>query len=84
MIKKTRLRVQQWGDSLAVRLPTEIVRAAALEPGLEIEIAVCGNRIDFIPVASDQPTLAQRLERFDPRLHRGEAMTVLPVGAEVA
>jgi antitoxin MazE len=38
------MRVAKWGNSLAVRLPSEVVAALGLEPGDEIEIRIAGTR----------------------------------------
>jgi len=35
------------------------------------------------PIRPHKPTLAERLERFDPAKHSGEAMITGPIGAEV-
>jgi antitoxin MazE len=38
--------VSKWGNSLAVRLPAEVVDALGLKEGDEIEISIAGQR-DF-------------------------------------
>jgi antitoxin MazE len=38
------MRVAKWGNSLAVRLPAEVVSALNLKEGDEIEIRVAGER----------------------------------------
>lgn len=38
------MRVVQWGKSLAVRLPRDLVETLKLRPGDEIEITVAGAR----------------------------------------
>jgi antitoxin MazE len=39
------MRVAKWGNSLAVRLPAELVSALKLKEGDEIEIRVAGERV---------------------------------------
>ena len=39
-----RRRVQRWGNSLAVRLPTAVVEALDLKEGDQIEIRIAGDR----------------------------------------
>jgi len=38
------MQVSKWGDSLAVRLPDEVVRELELKEGDQIEIRVAGKR----------------------------------------
>ena len=38
------MRIGKWGNSLAVRLPSAVVDALALEEGDEIEIRIAGER----------------------------------------
>jgi antitoxin MazE len=38
------MQVSKWGNSLAVRLPAEVVQALKLKEGDEIEISVKGER----------------------------------------
>jgi antitoxin MazE len=39
------MRVAKWGNSLAVRLPAEVVSALNLKEGDEIEIRAAGERV---------------------------------------
>lgn len=38
------MQVAKWGNSLAVRLPRQVVEALDLKPGDDIEIVVAGER----------------------------------------
>jgi antitoxin MazE len=38
------MQVAKWGNSLAVRIPADVVEALQLKPGDEIEIHVAGAR----------------------------------------
>ena len=69
----TTLNIRHWGNSLGVRLPASIARAAGLSVDQQVEVAVEGDRI----------VLEERLARFDPDRHGGEAMSVSePLGNE--
>jgi antitoxin MazE len=46
------MRVSKWGNSLAVRLPAEVVAALELREGNEIEIRIASSR--SIEVARDR------------------------------
>ena len=48
------MQVSKWGNSLAVRLPSSVVRALELKEGDEIEIRIAGSR-EF-EIARDRST----------------------------
>lgn len=76
------LDIKTWGNSLGVRLPAWVVRAAHLKANQRVRITVEEGRIIITPQDDKPPTLAQRLALFDPAVHGGEAMPVVPVGRE--
>ena len=79
----TTLNIRHWGNSLGVRLPASIARAAGLSVDQQVEVAVEGDRIVLTPVRNRTLTLEERLARFDPDRHGGEAMSVSePLGNE--
>jgi antitoxin MazE len=82
MTKSARLTIQQWGNSLAVRIPAVVARSAHFEVGQEVEVASHDDVVTVRAVGPRKLTLAERLERFDPATHGGEAMTAKPVGVE--
>jgi antitoxin MazE len=75
--------VQQWGNSLAVRIPASIARSARIRAGQPVEITVAEDGIHVRPKGAPKTTLAQKLASFDPRIHGGESMTSVAVGREV-
>ena len=76
------LDIKHWGNSLGVRIPAAVARAAHLRADQRVRLAVEDGRVVITPVADAPPTLAQRLARFDPARHGGEAMASEAVGAE--
>jgi antitoxin MazE len=76
------LDIKTWGNSLGVRLPASVARAARLHADQRVRITVEDGRVVITPHGQKPPTLAERLTRFDPALHGGEAMAVAPVGRE--
>ncbi len=76
------LDIKTWGNSLGVRLPAAVARAARLHADQRVRITVEDGRVVITPHGEKPPTLAERLARFDPALHGGEAMAVSPVGRE--
>nr|WP_207190921.1 AbrB/MazE/SpoVT family DNA-binding domain-containing protein [Halochromatium salexigens] len=72
-----------WGNNLGVRLPAAVAHAAHLHADQRVQITVEGERIIITPLRDEPLTLEQRLARFDPERHGGEAMaTDEALGAE--
>ena len=77
------LDIKRWGNNLGVRLPAAIARAAHLRADQRVSVAVEDGRVVVAPVQDAPLTLEQRLARFDPQSHGGEAMAADErVGAE--
>ncbi len=70
------LDIKKWGNSLGVRLPATVARAANLHADQRVRITVEDGRIIVTPLGEGQLTLEQRLARFDPSRHGGETMQV--------
>lgn len=75
------LDIKHWGNNLGVWLPAAVARAAHLHAD-QRRVAVEQGRVVITPVEDAPPTLEQRLARFDPARHGGEAMAGEAVGAE--
>jgi len=77
------LDIKRWGNNLGVRLPAEIARAAHLRADQRVRVAVEDGRV-VVTAMEDAPlSLEQRLARFDPQRHGGEAMSADErIGAE--
>jgi len=83
MATKAALKVQNWGNSLAVRIPAAVARTAHLVSGQEVSVQVVKGNIVVKPQGrAPQMSLAQKLKAFDPALHGGEVMADSPVGRE--
>lgn len=63
--------VQKWGNSLAVRIPTNIAEQAAIEQGSEVEIQVNEQCITLIPKRR-KPTLDELLAMITPENRHAE------------
>lgn len=74
------LDLKYWGNNLGVRLPASVAKAAHLHADQRVRITVEGEHIIITPLRDQMPSLEQRLSRFDPQRHGGEAM---PAGAAV-
>lgn len=76
------LDIKHWGNSLGVRLPAAVARAARLHVDQRVRIEVEGGRVVITPLRDEPLSLEQRLARFDPARHGGEAMATDAVEAE--
>ena len=84
MSRTAKLTVQQWGNSLAVRIPAAVARSAHFTVGQPVEVSIMDDGVLVKRAGRPRLTLAQKLAAFDPASHGGEAMaTRRPVGSEV-
>lgn len=79
---KTTLTVQQWGNSLAVRIPAAIARSARFAVGQPVEISLQDSGVMVKRIGTPALSLSQKLAAFDPAKHGGEVMADGPVGVE--
>ncbi len=79
---ETVLDIKKWGNSLGVRLPAAIARAARLHVDQRVHMSVEDGAIVIRPEPEADLTLDERLSRFDPARHGGETMQTRAVGAE--
>jgi antitoxin MazE len=82
--KSATLTVQQWGNSLAVRIPSAVARSARFRVGQPVEVSAHDSGVLVRAIGEPKLTLAQKLAAFHPALHGGEAMATSPVGNEFA
>ena len=83
MSKTATLTDQQWGNSLAVRIPAAVARTARFRVGQPVEFSAQDSNVMVRSIGAPKLTLEQKLAAFGPRLHGGETMAVGPVGKEV-
>ena len=83
MSKSATLTVQQWGNSLAVRIPAAVARSARFKVGQPVEVSAHDSNVLVKAIGEPRLTLAQKLAVFDPARHSGEAMATARIGNEV-
>jgi len=83
MPKSANLKIQKWGNSLAVRIPSSVARQAGFQVGQPVLMSIQDSAVLVSPTGLPTPTLAQRRALFAPGVHGGEAMASHPVGREV-
>ncbi len=75
-------KVKQWGNSLALRLPSGVAKAAGLEEDTVVKITAAEGRVVIEP-ARRRMTLSERLAKFDPERHGGDLADSGPAGGEL-
>ena len=81
-MKKAVLRVQQWGNSLAVRIPAAVARSAHFRLGQAVEVQAEDSAVVVRSVGRPKLTLAQKLAAFDRAKHGAEVLSTVAVGRE--
>jgi antitoxin MazE len=77
------LDIRRWGNSLGVRIPTKVARAANLR--LDQRVRVTVEEEGRVVIVAEEPgtrTLEQRLAAYDVSVHGGEVLADRPLGAE--
>jgi len=83
MSKTATLTVQQWGNSLAVRIPAKVARSARFKVGQPVVVSAQDSNVLVRAIGEPKLSLAQKLAAFDPDRHGGEVMASARVGREV-
>ena len=83
MAKTATLTLQQWGNSLAVRIPAAVAKSVGFKAGQPVEVSAQGSAVLVTAAGQLRLTLAQKLALFDPERHDGEAMATNRAGREV-
>ena len=66
MGKKATCAVQQWGNSLAARIPAAVARSAHFVVGQPVEVSAADDGVLVKRIGSPKLTLAQKLAAFEP------------------
>lgn len=83
MKNSAKLSIQQWGNSLAVRIPAAVARSAHFSVGQPVEVSANESGVTVKSIGAPKLTLAQKLAAFDPAVHGGEVMQSTPIGVEI-
>jgi antitoxin MazE len=77
-----RVRVQKWGNSLAVRIPKPFAEDVGVQHGTVMNVTVSAGRLVATPVSPEPIRLADLLRRVTRRNLHGEVDTGPAVGRE--
>lgn len=73
-------KVQKWGNSLAVRIPSAFAKEIGLSPNMEVELKLENNKLVIIPNKKRQ--LEKLLEQITPKNVHSEVDWGKKVGKE--
>lgn len=78
-----RVQIQQWGNSLAMRIPKSFAAVSRIQPGSVVDLAVVNGKLIATPVSEPTYTLDQLLAGVTRRNLHTEMDVGEPVGREV-
>jgi len=78
-----RVKIQKWGNSLALRIPKAFAVNAELRQGSVVDLSEKGKNITIRPVIEPEPTLEQLLTGINRKNIHREIETGGPVGNEI-
>lgn len=76
-------KIQQWGNSLALRLPKDITKKFKLHKGSSVVIAQETNKISIKPLYKDETTLKELVSKITPENIHSEVQWGRPFGKEI-
>lgn len=76
------LSLQQWGNSLGVRIPAVVARLAHFSLGQPVELSITDEGVLIRPAGQPKLSLSQKLALFDSKKHGGEVMLTRNEGKE--
>jgi antitoxin MazE len=77
-----RVRVQRWGNSLAVRIPKSFAAETRIQQDTEVELSIDEGRLIISPAVPRPLTLEELLEGVTAESLHGEFETGPAVGGE--
>lgn len=78
-----RVRVQKWGNSLALRIPKSFATETDLDSGAEVDLTLEDGRLVITPVAPPAFELSELLARVTPENLHEEVDSGPSIGGEV-
>ncbi len=78
-----RIRVQKWGNSLALRIPKPFAEEAQVKQGTAVDLSLADGKLVATPVSREKWTLARLLARITKKNLHGESDFGPAVGREI-
>lgn len=76
-------RVQKWGHSLALRIPSAFAKHARIQPGSRVDVSEVSGKLVITLLEPDEPTLEMLLAGVTPENLHQEIASGTAVGNEV-
>jgi antitoxin MazE len=77
------VRVQKWGNSLAVRIPKPLAQDAEVKEGTVVNLAVSEGKVIATPVRKKKLSLKQLLAKVNKKNLHAEVDSGPPAGREI-
>ena len=78
-----KVKVQKWGNSLALRIPKSFAVESSIEQGTLVDVSVVEGKLVVTPVTDKKYTLMELLDGVTKRNIHGEIDTGPSVGKEL-
>ena len=75
-------RVQKWGHSLALRIPSAFAKHARIQPGSRVDVSEVSGKLVITLLEPDEPTLEMLLAGVTPENLHQEIASGTAVGNE--
>jgi antitoxin MazE len=76
-------RVQKWGHSLALRIPSAFAKNARIQPGSRVDVSELDGKLVITLLGPDEPTLEMLLDGVTAENLHQEVSTGKAVGNEL-
>ncbi len=76
------VKIQKWGNSLALRIPVAFARETDIGAGVEVDLSLEEGRLVITPMPPDRYDLAELLGDITPENIHPEIPTSGPLGNE--
>ena len=77
-----KLKIQKWGNSLALRIPKALAIEANVESGSTVDLSLANGELKIKPVADQEYTLEELLSGITTENIHDEVSTGMPQGKE--
>lgn len=77
------VKIQKWGNSLALRIPIAFARETGMDSGVDVDLSLEEGRLVITPMSPDRYDLAELLSEITPENLHSEIPTSGPLGNEV-
>lgn len=77
------VKVQKWGNSMALRLPKALTEEVHVTKGSIVDLSVSRGKLIVLPLKNQAPSLKSLLRAITPQNTHQEIETGEPVGKEI-